>query len=365
MILFYLPNLRPGGAENVMVQLLVFFHQNGKEVSLLLGKKEGELLSRVPADIPVYELGAFRARNAIFKLIRFCRKNPPDYIFTSLGASVSAAWLKPFIPKSITLVRRMAGTLGGEKGFMARPFKQFFYLFANGAVAKASDVIICQSYYMVEDYKKELGRKLEPKLKVIYNPIDPARAIRLAEEVPDETFDLVGIGRLVTQKDYRTMINAIHKLKKRGWTEMKLGIIGHGFKEPSLRKQVRELGLEQNVFFLGFRSNPFSYLKRAKMLLSSSLYEGFSNVIIESLVLGIPVVATDCPSGNREVIQPGMNGLLCELENPKDMAVKIEEVLKNPQQFDSKKIAAEAQDKYHFEKIGREFMEVFGSGEGV
>src|SRR5690554_4628990 len=79
MILFYLPNLRPGGAENVMVQLLVFFHQNGKEVSLLLGKKEGELLSRIPEDIPVYELGAFRARNAILKLIRFCRKNPPDY----------------------------------------------------------------------------------------------------------------------------------------------------------------------------------------------------------------------------------------------------------------------------------------------
>jgi len=364
MILFYLPNLRPGGAENVMVQLLVFFHQNGKEVSLLLGKKEGELLSRVPADIPVYELGAFRARNAIFKLIRFCRKNPPDYIFTSLGASVSAAWAKPFIPKSIQLVTRMASTLGAEKEFIAKPFKQFFYLFANGAVAKASDLIICQSYYMADDYKEELGRKLEPKLKVIYNPIDPARAIRLAEAVPEETYDLVGIGRLVTQKDYRTMINAIYELKKKGWTQIRLAIIGKGFKEPSLRKQVREHNLEQHVFFLGFQANPFSYLKRAKMLLSSSLYEGFSNVIIESLVLGVPVVATDCPSGNREVIQPGINGLLCELKNPEDLAKKIEEVLRNPQQFDSQRIAAEAQEKYHFEKIGREFMKVFGSGEG-
>src|SRR5690554_127650 len=365
MILFYLPNLRPGGAENVMVQLLVLFHRNGKEVGLLLGKKEGELLSRIPEDIPVYELGAFRARNAILKLIRFCRKNPPDYIFTSLGASVSAAWAKPFIPKSITLVTRMASTLGAEKEFIAKPFKQFFYLFANGAVAKTSDLIICQSHYMAEDYMKELGSKLEPKLKVIYNPINPERAIRLAEEVPEETFDLVGIGRVVTQKDYRTMINAILEIKKRGWIDIKLAIIGQGFKEESLKKQVRELHLEKNVFFLGFKINPFSYLKRAKMLLSSSLYEGFSNVIIESLVLGIPVVATDCPSGNREVIQPGVNGLLCELENPKDMATKIEEVLNHPQQFDSKKIAAEAQEKYHFQKIGREFMEVFGSGEGV
>src|SRR5690554_3796284 len=359
MILFYLPNLRPGGAENVMVQLLVFFHQNGKEVGLLLGKKEGELLSRIPEDLPVHELGAFRARNAILKLIRFCRKNPPDYIFTSLGASVSAAWAKPFIPKSITLVTRMASTLGAEKEFIAKPFKQFFYLFANGAVAKASDLIVCQSYYMAEDYMKELGSKLEPKLKVIYNPINPERAIRLAEEVPEETFDLVGIGRLVTQKDYRTMINAIHELKTRGWRQIRLAIIGEGFKEPSLRKQVRELGLERNVFFLGFRANPFAYLKRAKMLLSSSLYEGFSNVIIESLVLGIPVVATDCPSGNREVIQPGVNGLLCKLKNPKDMATKIEEVLNHPEHFDSAKIAAEAVELYHFEKIGKEFMGVF------
>src|SRR5690606_5890291 len=245
---------------------------------------------------------------------------------TSLGASVSAAWAKPLIPKSIQLVTRMASTLGAEKEFTAKPFKQFFYLFANGAVAKASDLIICQSYYMADGYKEELGRKLEPKLKVIYNPIDPARAVRLAEEVPEETFDLVGIGRLVTQKDYRTMINAVHELKKRGWTEIKLAIIGHGFKEPSLRKQVRELRLEKHVFFLGFQTNPFSYLKRAKMLLSSSLYEGFSNVIIESLVLGIPVVATDCPSGNKEVIQAGVNGFLCRLKNPVDLAVKIEEV---------------------------------------
>jgi len=254
----------------------------------------------------------------------------------------------------------MASTLGAEKEFIAKPFKQFFYLFANGAVAKASDLIICQSRYMADDYKKELGKKLEPKLKVIYNPINPERAIRLAEAAPEETYDLVGIGRLVTQKDYRTMIKAVHELKKRGWTQIRLAIIGEGFKESSLRKQVRELDLEQHVFFLGFQANPFSYLKRAKMLLSSSLYEGFSNVIIESLVLGIPVVATDCPSGNREVIQPGVNGLLCELKNPKDMATKIEEVLNHPRQFDSAKIAAEAVERYHFEKIGREFLEVFG-----
>lgn len=359
MILFYLPNLRPGGAENVMVQLLVFFHQNGREVGLLLGKREGELLSRIPSDVPVYELGAFRARNAIFKLIRFCRKNPPDYIFTSLGASVSAAWAKPFIPKNIQLVTRMASTLGAEKEFIAKPFKQLFYLFANGAVAKASDIVICQSQYMADDYKKELGENLEPKLKVIYNPIDPQRAIKLAEVVPERTFDLVGVGRLVTQKDYRTMIHAIAELKKMGWQDITLGIIGQGFKGPSLKQQVRELGLEKNVFFLGFQANPFSYLKRAKALISSSLYEGFSNVIIESLVLGIPVVATDCPSGNREVIQPGVNGLLCELKNPKDLAIKIEEVLKNPGRFDTHKIAADAGERYHFEKIGREFLEVF------
>src|SRR5690606_32507828 len=112
MILFYLPNLRSGGAENVMVQLLVVFHQNGKEVGLLLGRREGELLSRIPSDIPIYELGAFRARNALLKLIRFCRRKQPEYIFTSLGASVSPAWAKRFIPKNIKLGSRMASTLG-------------------------------------------------------------------------------------------------------------------------------------------------------------------------------------------------------------------------------------------------------------
>src|SRR5690554_6603336 len=134
-------------------------------------------MSRIPEGIPVYELGAFRARNAILKLIRFCRKNPPDYIFASLGASVSAAWAKPFIPKTIRLVTRMGSTLGAEKEFISKPFKQLFYLFANGAVAYASDRIVCQSNYMASDYTRELGAGLASKIKVIYNPINPERAV--------------------------------------------------------------------------------------------------------------------------------------------------------------------------------------------
>lgn len=359
MILFYLPNLRAGGAENVMLQLLVFFHQNGKKVRLLLGKKEGELLSRVPQDITIHELGAFRARNAIWKLIRYCRTNPPDFLFSSLGASVSAAWARPFIPQTIRLVTRMGSILGAEKKFIKKPFKQLFYLFANGAVAKASDTIICQTYYMASDYTSELGHGCASKITVIYNPVDADNAIQLAEEEPSETFDLVGIGRLVIQKDYATMINGIHELKKMGWTEIRLGIIGRGFMEESLREQVVELGLEDNVHFIGFKNNPFSYLKRSKMLLSTSLYEGCSNVILESLVLGVPVVASNCPSGNKEVIQPKVNGYLYQLGNAKDLAIKVDQVLKNPGQFDAVKIAADANGKYHLQKIGRQFLAVF------
>ncbi len=84
---------------------------------------------------------------------------------------------------------------------------------------------------------------------------------------------------------------------------------------PELEIQVKSLNLENKVHFAGTQSNPFPYLAGAKFLALSSRTEAFPMVLIEALALQCPVVATDCPTGPREIVRDGENGLLVENEN--------------------------------------------------
>ena len=84
----------------------------------------------------------------------------------------------------------------------------------------------------------------------------------------------------------------------------KLIILGQGELNDDLRSLANELGLCDNVIFLGFKANPFKYMKRADMLVLSSLREAFGNVLVEAMACEIPVISTDCRSGPREIIAP-------------------------------------------------------------
>jgi N-acetylgalactosamine-N,N'-diacetylbacillosaminyl-diphospho-undecaprenol 4-alpha-N-acetylgalactosaminyltransferase len=128
-----------------------------------------------------------------------------------------------------------------------------------------------------------------------------------------------GGGRLNPQKDYDNLINACAILKKQT-SNFSLAILGQGNLFNQLEALIQKFGLEKNVFLLGYKANPYTYILNSNYLVSSSLYEGFSNVIIESLCLGKPVVATNCPGGNAEVITNGVNGWLCEFKNPEALA---------------------------------------------
>src|SRR5690606_38182333 len=99
MVVFFLPDLRAGGAERVMLNLLERFHkEKPSEVALLLGKKQGKLLSQIPQGIEVYELGQTSALKSIVPLICFVWKHKPDKIFSTLGSSLAVAIAKPFLP---------------------------------------------------------------------------------------------------------------------------------------------------------------------------------------------------------------------------------------------------------------------------
>jgi glycosyltransferase involved in cell wall biosynthesis len=153
---------------------------------------------------------------------------------------------------------------------------------------------------------------VDPKrVSTIYNAVDVATVrVRAAEEtprLPPQPF-IVAAGRLVHQKGFDLLIRAFAaRLAER---QLSLVIVGEGPERSALEALAREHGVEHRVHLPGFVENPWSYFARAAAFVCSSRWEGFGNVIIEAMACGVPVVATDCDFGPREIVRHGDSGLL-------------------------------------------------------
>ena len=137
---------------------------------------------------------------------------------------------------------------------------------------------------------------------------------------------IMGIGRLEKQKNFQLLIKA-HKLLLERNINNNLVILGQGSQEMYLKSLIQKLSVEKSVIFLGFQENPYKYLKQADIFVQSSIYEGLPTVLIEALVLNIPVVATNCPDGAKEILENGKYGLLVKMNDEKALADAIEKIL--------------------------------------
>lgn len=148
---------------------------------------------------------------------------------------------------------------------------------------------------------------------VIYNGVDNEKIRSMARDpLPDDTgFSawaenqklLVSVGRLTPQKGQKHLIRAVKELRENG-LNVKLLILGEGELRHELEKLVCDLDMSGDVLLPGFSENPFPFMARADAFVSASLYEGFSNVLLEALACGVPCVSTDHVSGAREILSP-------------------------------------------------------------
>ena len=119
---------------------------------------------------------------------------------------------------------------------------------------------------------------------------------------------VLGARRLTEQKDFPTLVRAFAKLRRE--RPARLVILGEGRHRARLEALAAELGVAADVALPGFTPNPYAWMARADLFVLSSAWEGSPNVLTEALALGTPSVATDCPSGPREVLDGGRYGPL-------------------------------------------------------
>ena len=302
--------LSGGGAELVMAQLAQSFAEWATSVDAIV--LAGPRRDAQPGEaFRVVTLAADRALSALPELTLYLARMAPDVLVCTHS--------------HLSLVAVAARGLGGVRTRLvlresSTPTENLRVGFANrilraclSAVYEQAELVVVPSRGVGEDLVERFDVSAS-KIVHLSNPLNVQRIRRQAGETVAELagyFDrrvVLAVGRLDIAKDYPVLIQAFARVRQR--RVARLLILGEGAERPRLVALVKQLGLEDDVALHGYVTNPFWAMAQADVFVLSSRYEGMPNSLLQAMVLEKPVVATDCRSGPREILQDGRWGRL-------------------------------------------------------
>lgn len=330
----FLPSMVGGGAERVMLHLARGFAERGFDVDLVLSKAVGSYLAEIPAGVRVIDLGASRVVASLPRLVRYLRRERPQTMLSALSHANVVALLAQRIARTgtrIVVSEHAAVSLSASHATNLRDrwmpwFIRLTYPWAYRVVSVSEGVAndLAQTIKLAREH-----------IDVIYNPVVMPELLVKAEErledswfAPHQPAVIIGMGRLHAEKDFPTLLRAFGKVRK--LRPVRLMILGEGEKRAELLALIRELGLDKDVALPGFVANPFQYMRRARLFVLSSRWEGFGNALAEAMACGTTVVSTDCPSGPAEILENGKWGRLVPVGDVGALALAIEAALDTP-----------------------------------
>lgn len=216
--------------------------------------------------------------------------------------------------------------------------------------------IYAKSAFLVvqtESVKKWADHKWSSlKVDIIHNPVfmNPDKA-ESPTPFPSGNW-IVSMGRLTEVKGFDLLLKAFHKLKDEFHAEWHLAILGEGVKRDDLVAMVKSLGMEKDVWMPGRVRQPERYLQNAAIFVMSSRHEGFPNALLEAMACGLPVISFDCPSGPREIIHDGVDGILVPPEDVNALGRAMHDLMTNSEERQRLgRNAMDVRERFGVEKI--------------
>lgn len=355
-ILFYTTFLTQGGGiEVVTVRYINKFIENGYKVDLYIDYDMGEENIRekeIDKRVKITYLKSEKISKLIYKLRTLGKEKKIYNIFLYVLILVSdfIVWKKEikkierenydatisffqFLPSYITKLKEPKHMI-----FLHGSVRQYFEgvrkYFKNSFFNKINRFdYICTVSEEMRIQLKEIFPNLTNEQVTIYNPIDfetienkacKRENLNLDEEKLLKNPYICSVGRLDEgQKDFNTLINAYANLKGENKISEKLILVGDGPDKEKLKSLVKKLNLENDVIFLGKKSNPYIWMKNSKAFILSSKYEGLPTVLIEALILDVPSISSNCLTGPIEILENGKFGELFNIGNIKELEEKI------------------------------------------
>lgn len=317
-IFLIIPTLKQGGAERVMSELANQFAQKDNlKVHLVLLAKSNDFY-KVDDTVIIHRLG-FENKSklnkifselATFKNLRkLLKTHKPDAVlsfmekynsFTILAAAFLG--LQVFVSDRSNPLKKVPQT--------TEILRKFTYKYATG--------IIAQTQFA----KDVLAAKTKNKnIRVIPNPV---KEIQNYPDIAKEKL-ILNVGRLVPEKGQKYLIEAFSKINEKA--DWRVVILGDGPLRNQLEEQVKILGLDKQVQFLGAVNNVDEWLAKASIFVFPSISEGFPNALAEAMSAGLPCISFDCNAGPRDLIENNVNGYLVEVGEVDELTQSIKNLM--------------------------------------
>ena len=370
-LLFIINTLGCGGAERAILNLFSALDSNKYEISLFVLTSQGELRRELPENV--------RLINKKYKEVSVLTKKGRRLLTLSvLKAGIGKALFlrrAPYIIKNFLIMRKKGKIM---------PDKLLWRLLSDGAPKIQEEYDLAVAYleggatYYVADYVKAKKKaafvhidyekagytreldldcyekfdriftvsdevkehflsvypEYECKTSVFNNILNQERIKKMAEQ--GEGFNdgfkglrILTVGRLTRQKRYDVAINAMKLMKEKIGVPIRWYVLGEGDLRQELEQQIKSAGLENDFILMGVKENPYPYYKGCDFYVHATEFEGKSIALQEAQILGKPILATDC-SGNREQIENGTDGILCELDSGQ-VGEKLLYMINNPE----------------------------------
>lgn len=316
-----------GGAQRSMLRLAGGLAERGYAVDVVLARAEGHYRGELSDAVRVVGLNVKRLLLAVPPLVRYLRRERPAALLSSLDyVNVVALWARRLAGVATRTIVNEQNTLSLAVAHASRwrtrtmpVLIHRFYPWADGIVAVS---------HGVADDLAQVARLRRDAIQVIHNPVVTARLKAMSEEPvdhpwfrPGEPPVLVALGRLVPQKDFAALIRAFAGARRA--RPARLLILGDGPERQALESLAAACGVERDVQLPGWIVNPYPHMRRSRVFVLSSRWEGLPTVLIEALFCGLRVVSTDCPSGPREILDNGRHGLLVPVGGVDELRVAM------------------------------------------
>ena len=355
-------NLKIGGIERSLINMLENMDYQKVDVDLLIYHHTGELIGAIPEQVNVlpqieqyttfrksikqcfneghYSIGSIRV---LCKLLTFFNtkleklEEGSGYIQMQLAQKYSMPFL-PALPKEYDLAISYAWPhdIVANKVKALKKIAWVHTDYSKLEIDNIIDLAVWSKFDYIasvsEDCLKSFLQQypsLTKKTMVIENITSPEFIKRMAREsepnfVSEQDFNLISVGRLSYVKGFDMAIEALKILHDKGYKNIKWYVVGYGGYESKLRELIAKYRLEGSFLLLGKKTNPYYYIESCDLYVQPSRYEGKAVTVTEAMILGKPILITEYPTANSQVIN-GIDGYICQL-NSQGLASEIEKL---------------------------------------
>lgn len=312
---FYISSLSSGGAEHVLTNLAANFAEHGEDVSVTSYEKRPQFYS-VADGVKLNKVN-YNAKGKFLEWIydfhatcRYLDQRKADVAISFLSRCNFMLILAGLMSRTKVIVCDRNNLLRKYPKYVFQ-ITCFLYRFADTICVQTNEM---KSFYPAY---------LQKKIVVLENPLDFDEMGKqcVGQDIEKEN-TVISVGRLEKQKDFVTLIKS-YKAVAEKHPSWKLKIFGQGNRREELQNLIRKENLEENVKLCGVTHTPFLEMKKAKVFVLSSFYEGFPNVLCEAMHAGLPCISTRCECGPSELIDDGRSGFLVPIGNVDVLSEKI------------------------------------------